>query len=128
MTLAAATLSQVAVNARDLARATAFYRDTLGLRHLFDAPPAMSFFACGGVRLMLARPEKPEFDHASSILYFHVADIDGAHRELSGKGVRFRDAPHRLAPLGERDLWITFFEDSEGNVLALTAEKPRAGS
>jgi methylmalonyl-CoA/ethylmalonyl-CoA epimerase len=125
MTLRNAKLSQVSVNARDLQRACAFYRDTLGLRHLFDAPPSMSFFDCGGIRLMLARAEKPEFDHASSILYLEVDDLEGAHRDLRAKGVRFRDEPRIVARMPDHKLWMTFFEDSEGNVLAMTARKGR---
>jgi methylmalonyl-CoA/ethylmalonyl-CoA epimerase len=123
MDLAQATLAQVSVNARDLRRAVAFYRDTLGVPHLFDAGPALSFFLCGGVRLMVSTAEKGEFDHASSILYFQVADIDTAHRDLSAKGVKFRDQPHFVAPLGKKELWMSFFDDTEGNVMAITAEK-----
>lgn len=116
------SVKQVSVNTRDEARAKAFYRDVLGLRHLFDAPPAMSFFDCGGMRLMLSRPEKEEFDHASSILYFEVDDIRGVHRALAAKGVKFRDQPHMVARLADREVWLCFFEDGEGNVLALTSE------
>ena len=117
-------IQQIAVNARDLARATAFYREKLGLKHLFDAPPHMSFFDCGGIRLMLSLPEKPEFDHASSILYFRVDDIAAVHAELKAKGVGFRDTPHVVARLPGREIWLNHFDDSEGNLLALTAEKP----
>ncbi|MGZ5083289.1 MAG: VOC family protein [Usitatibacter sp.] len=117
------TLRQVSMNARDLARASAFYRDVLGIAHLFDAPPAMSFFDCGGVRLLLGVPEKPDEAHAGSILYFDVADIDEAHAELAGRGVKFRDVPHLVARLPGREVWLDFFEDTEGNVLALMCEK-----
>lgn len=123
MTIAIEAIRQIAVNARDIGRASTFYRDKLGLRHLFDAPPQMSFFDCGGVRLMLTQPEGGEFDHRSSILYFGVADIEAAHREMEAGGVKFRTAPHRVAVVGEKELWLAFFEDSEGNVMALSAEK-----
>src|SRR5213080_3191257 len=66
-------IQQVAVNVKDVERAKVFYRDQLGIRHLFDGGPKLTFFDCGGVRLMLGTPEKPEFDHPSSILYFRVA-------------------------------------------------------
>src|SRR5471032_300656 len=75
-------IKQVSINARDLARATAFYRDSLRIKHLFDAPPQMSFFECGGIRLLVGVAEKPELAHPSSILYFDVADIDAAYAEL----------------------------------------------
>lgn len=118
-------VGQIHVNAHDLDRAAAFYRDALGLRELFRVP-RMAFFDCGGVRLMLGLPEKPEFDHPSSVLYFDVADIEGAHRALAGRGVRFETAPHFVAPLGAKDLWMAFFRDSEGNLMALQSEVARA--
>jgi catechol 2,3-dioxygenase-like lactoylglutathione lyase family enzyme len=74
-------LGQIAINVHDVDRATAFYRDTLGLSLLF-ATGSLAFFDCGGVRLMLSRPEKPEFDHPSSVLYFTVPDILSTHREM----------------------------------------------
>ncbi len=115
-------IKQVSVNARDLPRATAFYRDVLGVRHLFDAPPRMSFFDCGGIRLLVGVAEKEEFAHPSSILYFDVPDIQAAQRDLAARGVKFRDEPHLVAKLPGREVWLSFFDDTEGNVLALTCE------
>ena len=80
-----------------LDRATAFYRDVLALPHLFRAGH-LSFFNCGGVRLMLSPPEKPQFDHPSSILYFQVGDIHAAFQRLKSAGVKFEDAPHLDRP------------------------------
>lgn len=118
-------LGQIAINAHDIDRATEFYRDKLGLRLLFRAGK-LSFFDCGGVRLMLDVAEKPEFDHPSSILYFAVPDIQGAHRQLLGQNVRFEDEPHVIAKMPDHDLWMTFFRDSEENLLALMSEVRRA--
>jgi catechol 2,3-dioxygenase-like lactoylglutathione lyase family enzyme len=118
-------LGQIAINVHDLDRATAFYRDTLGLPLLFTAG-GLAFFDCGGVRLMLSRPEKPEFDHPSSILYFAVPDIAAAHRQMLASGVRFEDKPHVIARMPAYDLWMTFFRDSEENFLALMSEVPHA--
>ena len=115
-------IGQIAVNVRDLRRAVNFYRDVLGMRHLFDAGPKMSFFDCGGVRLMLGVAERAEFDHPGSILYYKVADIEAAHRELDGKGVRFEDAPHLIAKLPTHELWMAFARDTEGNLFALMSE------
>lgn len=115
-------VAQIAVNVKDTERALAFYRDALGLRFLFRAPPALAFFDCGGVRLMLDRPEAPEFDHASSVLYFRVDDIRAAHETLAARGVTFRQAPHKIADMPDHELWMAFFEDTEANVHALMAE------
>ena len=115
-------IQQISINAHDLKRAAAFYRDRLALRHLFDAGPKMTFFACGGVRLMLAVPEKPEFDHPGSIVYFGVDDIHAAHEALAGRGVAFREPPHVVSRLPGWEIWMAFFDDTEGNVLAITAE------
>jgi methylmalonyl-CoA/ethylmalonyl-CoA epimerase len=114
-------IGQIAVNVKDLDRAVAFYRDVLGLRFLFQAP-RLAFFDCGGVRLMLSPPEKPEYDHPGSILYYQVDDIRAAHAALAANGVAFEDTPHVVAPLGPKDLWMTFCHDSEGNLLALMSE------
>jgi methylmalonyl-CoA/ethylmalonyl-CoA epimerase len=65
-------IGQIAINAKDTERATAFYRDVLGLKLLFQAGPKLSFFDCGGVRLMITVPEEAEFNHPSSILYYKV--------------------------------------------------------
>jgi catechol 2,3-dioxygenase-like lactoylglutathione lyase family enzyme len=118
-------LGQIAINVHDLDRATAFYRDILGLPLLFTTS-GLTFFDCGGVRLMLSRAEKPEFDHPGSILYFAVSDIASAHRQMLNSGVRFEDEPHLIAKMPTHDLWITFFRDSEQNLLALMCEMPGA--
>ena len=117
-------LGQVAVNAHDVGRATAFYRDVLGLRFLFAAGQ-LAFFDCGGVRLMLDKAENPEFDHPSSILYFSVPDIQAAHRRLVDGGVAIVAEPHTIAKMPDHDLWMSFFRDTEGNVMALMSEARR---
>jgi methylmalonyl-CoA/ethylmalonyl-CoA epimerase len=96
-----------------------------GLKLLFKAPPGLAFFDCGGVRLMLDRAEKPEFDHLSSVLYFAVPDIRAAYGKLKDRGVRFADEPHVIASMPTHDLWMTFFRDSEDNLLALMSEALR---
>ena len=120
-----ARIGQIAVNVHDVTRATAFYRDTLGMRLLFEAAN-MAFFDCGGIRLMLAVAEKPEFDHPSSIIYFLVDDIQSAHSLLSARGVRFETAPHVVARRDNCDLWMAFLRDVDDNLLAVMSEVPRA--
>src|SRR6266436_1499901 len=118
-------IGQISVNVHDLARAAVFYKDTLGLKHLFTAPPKMAFFDCGGVRLMLAIPERPDLDHPSSILYFKVEDIEQAYEVLASRGVHFETKPMLVAPMATHDLWLAEFRDSEKNVLALMCERPK---
>ena len=118
-------IGQIAINAHDVDRATAFYRDVLGLPHLFRAGH-LSFFSCGGVRLMLSPPEKPQFDHPASILYFQVGDIHAAFQRLQSAGVKFEDEPHLIARMPTHELWMNHFNDTEGNLLALMSEVPIA--
>jgi len=122
--LAIARVGQVAINAYDVERATAFYRDVLGLKFLFAAGQ-LAFFDCGGVRLMLDKAEKAEFVHASSILYFSVPDIQAAHRQLVGAGVAIVSEPQMVAKMADYDLWMSFFRDTEDNVMALMSEVRR---
>ena len=123
--IAISRLGQIAINVHDPERAVSFYRDILGLPLLFTAG-SLAFFDCGGLRLMLTRPEKPEFDHPSSVLYFTVPDIASAHQEMRRRGVRFEDEPHLIAQMPKYDLWMVFFRDSEQNLLALMCEMPKA--
>ena len=115
-------LGQVQIGTQDVERAADFYENILGLKLLFKAPPGLAFFDCGGVRLMLDRPEKPEFNRPSSILYFAVPDIQAAHACMKEKGVKFEDEPHMIARMPDHDLWMTFFRDSEGNLMGLMSE------
>ena len=115
-------VGQIAIVVKDPARAVAFCRDALGLKFLFQAPPGLAFFECGGIRLMLAKAELPEFDHPSSVLYFSVPDIQAAFVALQGRGVTFRDQPHVITRMGGVTLWMTFLLDGEGNTLALMSE------
>ncbi|HLX45701.1 MAG TPA: VOC family protein [Bryobacteraceae bacterium] len=119
------TIGQIALTTRDLAPAVEFYRDKLGVRFLFQAPN-MAFFDCGGVRLMLGPPEGTK-DSFNSILYFKVDDIQAAAETLKARGVVFEREPHLVAKMPDHDLWLAFFRDPEGNVLALMCEMKRAG-
>ncbi|MFN8572406.1 MAG: VOC family protein [Gemmatimonadaceae bacterium] len=116
-------IGQIAINVRDVPRAVAFYRDGLGLPLLFEVPPKMAFFSCGGVRLMLSIPEESAFDHPGSILYYAVDDIEASHAAMSARGVSFVDAPHLIARMPDHELWMSFFKDPDGNTGALMSEK-----
>jgi catechol 2,3-dioxygenase-like lactoylglutathione lyase family enzyme len=114
-------IGQIAINVHDTSRAVAFYRDTLGLKLLFTAGQ-LAFFDCGGVRLMLSPPERPEFDHPASILYFKVSDIHSAFARLVQNNVHTEAEPHLVARMPDHDLWLAEFRDSEGNIMAFMSE------
>lgn len=119
-------IHQIAVTVGDVDRASAFYRDILGMPLLFQAPPGLAFFDCGGVRLMLSRPDGADTPGANSIIYYGVDDIQQAHTLLVGRGVRFIDPPRVIAQMADRDVWLAAFRDSEDNLLALMSEVPHS--
>lgn len=114
-------IGQIAIRVGDLGRATAFYRDVLGMRLLFEIPQA-AFFECGGIRLMLGEAEEPRFDHPASILYYRVTDIHAVHRTLAARGAQFEREPHMVARMPDHELWMAFLHDDSDNVLALMSE------
>ena len=118
-------IGQIGVVVRDLPREVAFYRDTLGMRLLFEAPPAMAFFDCAGVRLMLTLPAGVDADRMASIIYYTVDDIAEAVRTLARRGVAFETEPHVVARLPQADLWMAAFRDPSGNLLELMSEVKR---
>jgi len=120
--LAQSRIRQIAVVCTDVTRATAFYRDTLGLPFLFAAGPSLSFFDCGGVRLMLSSDNEGH-DNLASMLYYLVTDIEGTQSDLESKGVSFVEKPHMIAKMPDHELWLSAFKDSEGNLLGLMEEK-----
>ena len=116
-------IGQIAINVHEIERAITFYRDALGIQFLFKVPN-MAFFNAAGIRLMLTVPEKPEFDHPSSVIYFKVENIQNAFDTLSGRGVPFLGKPHLITPMKDHDLWMAFFHDVDNNLLALMSEVP----
>ena len=117
-------IGQIARSVKNLAEAERFYRDVLGLRHLFTAGK-LAFFDCGGVRLMVE--DRSIIDvpglHNDSVLYFKVADIHAAQEELTRRGVVFTGAPHMIYkhPDGTEE-WMGFFEDPDGRPLAVMSQ------
>lgn len=118
-------IGQISIIVKDVERATAFYRDVLGLPLLFTVP-SMAFFDCGGVRLMLGTASSPEYDHPSSILYFRIADIQAGYQRLVESNVDIVAPPRLIAPMPTHDLWMTAFRDGEGNIHQLMSEVPRS--
>lgn len=120
-------LGQVSLVARDIARAEGFYRDTLGLPHIFTFGE-LAFFDMGGVRLYVHGVPDADW-RPGSILYFRVNDIDATFRALGAQGVTFVGQPHRIhrdEATGEEE-WMAFFEDPDGNQLALMSRVATAG-
>src|SRR5260221_5451784 len=101
-------IGQIAMTVGDLPRAVAFYRDVLGMRFLFEAPPAMAFFDCGGIRLMLSLPEQGGADPGRQFgsIFYAVDDIHAAAAALEARGVVFEAAPHIVGTLPHADLLI----------------------
>lgn len=122
MDLSEATVGQLLIPVENLERGIAFYRDTLGLRFLFSAPPQMSFFQAGSVRLLVGVPEAGQPSLRGSAVYFKVADIHGVYETLVARGVRFGAPPHLIHKTDTMELWLTEFKDPDGNQLALMSE------
>ena len=120
-----AGIGQVAMTVADLPRAVAFYRDVLGLRFLFEAPPAMAFFDCGGIRLMLGVAEPNAEPVGAGMLYYKVDDIQAASQALLDRGVTQINGPQLIARMSDHDLWLGEYRDSEGNPFALMSEVHR---
>lgn len=117
------TIGQIAVTVHDVERALAFYRDVLGLPHLFSAGPDLAFLDAGGVRLMLTTPQGEGTAGANSILYFRVDDIERVQAALVARGAVEERAPQLTARLPDHELWIGFLRDPEDNPIGLMEER-----
>jgi catechol 2,3-dioxygenase-like lactoylglutathione lyase family enzyme len=122
-------IGQIAHVVSNIETATEFYKDKLGVPHLFSAPPKLAFFNLNGIRLMLAEPENPNESGKignNSTLYFKVDDIHGAFETLSGRGIPVADKPHIIAKMGTVELWMAFFYDPDHNLIGIMCEVPIA--
>lgn len=122
-----AQIDQIALPVEDVDRALAFYQSKLGINLLFRAGD-LAFFDCAGVRLMLSPAEEADAARCASTIYFEVPDIHQAYQTLMERGVAFDDQPHLIADMGDYEIWMAFFHDSEQNTLAISAEIPRQGN
>jgi catechol 2,3-dioxygenase-like lactoylglutathione lyase family enzyme/DNA-binding CsgD family transcriptional regulator len=121
-------IGQISRQVRDVEAAEAWFRDVLGLTHLYSFPSAvgkLAFFDCGGTRLFLSKNESGSEPGQQNVLYFRVDDINARFDELKGRGVEFVDAPHMIFkhPDGTEE-WMVFFHDCDGQMLALMAQVP----
>ncbi len=117
------SLGQIALTVGDVGRATAFYRDVLGLRFLFAAGPNLAFLAAGDVRLMLSTPQGHGEPGKNSVLYYKVTDIAATHAAIVARGARDERAPQLAAKMPDHELWIGFVRDPDGNLVGLMEEK-----
>ncbi|HEY4733088.1 MAG: VOC family protein [Gemmatimonadaceae bacterium] len=117
-------IKQIGIPVDSVDKAKAFYGGTLGMRHLFDAPPALSFFDCGGVRLMLAGPEAQGADGPKQhpVLFYDVSDIQTTHAKIKASGARSLQDPHVIARMNGQEIWLASVDDGQGNVVSLMSE------
>ncbi len=116
------SVGQVGIPVKNIERATAFYQGTLELPLLFYTD-TMAFLQSGDVRILLTLPEKQEYDHPSSVVYFNVENTRTAYLELRNKGVEVSGEPHVVSKMGDVETWMCFFKDSEGNTHAFMSEE-----
>lgn len=116
-------LSQIGIHVRDLEAAKRFYGESLGLAHLFDAPPGLAFYRCGETRLMLS--ENAELaGGGGALLYYAVDDARAAQAALAAAGAAFAEDAHIIARVGDRDIWLAITDDGAGNHVGLMSETP----
>ena len=124
MPLSLNQLGQITLTVDNVDVAETFYLGVLGLRKLYRFGDLL-FFDCAGVRLLIEKSNSSSFKPESSILYFRVADIHFAVQNMIAKNVNFVDTPHLVTPMEDHDLWMVFFKDPSGNLLALMQEAPK---
>jgi catechol 2,3-dioxygenase-like lactoylglutathione lyase family enzyme len=106
-------IGQLHVSVSDLDESVRFYRDVLGLTHLFTVPgQPMAFFDAGGVRLYLGVPEDERF-RSRPVVYYRVADVDAALAQVTGRGARRVSGAHLVNRHGDTELWMAFVADPD---------------
>ncbi len=110
-------LGQIARTVSDLSASETWYRDALGLQHLFSVP-SMAFFQCGEIRLMLTENSKEQT--SDSIIYFSVDDIQAEQERLNRQGIEIIQSAQKIHRYEDgREEWMAFFNDLEGRPLGL---------
>lgn len=117
-------VGQISISVTDVDRAVEFYRDTLGIDFLFQVPGTnpMAFFDCAGTRLYINQTENPEHS-GNSVVYFQVDSAQAARKELEARGVTFESEPHIIHQTDNYTLWMAFFRDPDGNLMAVMSEE-----
>ena len=117
-------VGQISISVSNVDRAVEFYRDVLGINFLFQVPGAnpMAFFDCDGTRLYINQPENPE-DSGTSVVYFKVDSAQEAAKDLEARGVKIDSEPHIIHQTDNYTLWMAFFRDPDGNLMAVMSEE-----
>jgi predicted enzyme related to lactoylglutathione lyase len=116
-------VGQIAITVSDVARATVFYRDVLGLKFLFAAGENLAFLAAGPVRIMLTTPQGHGEVGKNSTLYFKVSNLEAVHASVVTRGAKNERAPQLTAKMPDHELWMAFVRDPDGNLVGLMEEK-----
>lgn len=119
------SLGQVAITVSDVAKATEFYRDVLGLSFLFSPAPTLAFLSAGTVRIMLSVPQGAGKSGENSVLYFQVDSIESTFDAIVGRGAKAERASALAAEMPDHDLWMGFLRDPDDNLVGLMEEKPK---
>jgi methylmalonyl-CoA/ethylmalonyl-CoA epimerase len=122
MSASLAGILQIALTVKEIERATAFYRDVLGLKLLMVAPN-MAFFDCGGVRLYFSIGQGSDHSSSGSFIYFKTLDINALLADAKTKNVLIHQEPQIIARMPDHDLWLMWIKDSEGNLLGIMEER-----
>jgi methylmalonyl-CoA/ethylmalonyl-CoA epimerase len=117
-------IGQIGLPVVDVDRSEAFYGEVMGLRKLYRFGD-LSFFDCAGVRLFLDKVKEPEKFSPQGVIYFRCADISLTVAELEKRGVAFVHQPQLIAKMDDHDLWMAFFKDPDGHLLAVMQEAPK---
>jgi predicted enzyme related to lactoylglutathione lyase len=120
------SVGQIHITVSDVERSVAWYRDVLGLEHLFTVQgQPMAFLDGGGVRLYLGVTEDPAFA-SRPLVYYRVDDLDTAWADVTGRGAEAVSSPHLIHRAGGTELWMAFVRDPDGIAVGLMQERPEA--
>lgn len=116
------SIKQIALSVQNIEKSMRFYRDKIGLKYLYH-DKNVALFDCSGLRLMLGKNEKPELKPYGTVVYFQTERLDEEYQRLKKAGVKAIGEPHFTAKFDNKEIWMSFFEDPDGNMFALIEER-----
>ena len=111
-------VAQIALTVRDLPAAMKFYKDTLGLKLLFETN-GMAFFDAGSVRLLVGVARSAQVVPGNTVVYFDAQDWQAAEQQLASRGVAFDSPIEVVQRTNGKELVLHQFKDPDGNLLAI---------